>query len=262
MRIAFTFLLINLLTSLRLFGHHAIEQPGDTICYYVSLNPVYEHKVLEVHQSLLCFEYQDRYGKTDSVRMNFYDWRHQLMAGVSLPKHFGRNTYSLDLSDFGLAYNNQHITVEVLAEDGKKTETILKLISKPKTEPPSVEIFVNPVQMLCAESGRNLVEFYSTIKGGKAPYTVEWKVTTGSETALLYQPKKVTVQHRGTTPSIQVDRVPSYYVQVQVIDDCGNVGKQVVLVQCISTREKPNAVLLQPVPSLPPAVPLPLTGKQ
>jgi hypothetical protein len=235
--------------SVSAFG--ARQPVEDTTCFYVNLNRVYEDKILELHHSAVCFEYEDFYGQAPHLKMEFYNWQRELIASVEMPKHYGKNSYSLNLQQLGLPFNNQIFTLEVTTETGRKMESVFRLVPPPDKPDPLVDIFVNPVKLKCNAPEGNLVEFYGTISGGKAPYQLEWTVTNASQSALLYQPKKVEVSREGSTPAIQVDQTPGYQVQLSVTDACGKVGRQAVQVQCESNYEKANSLLFQPIPTLP-----------
>lgn len=249
--IPYSLFLIGLLA---LAGGRATAQTAaaDSSCSYVNVNQLYPHKVLELHRAVVCFEYEDLYGRDSTLQMTFYDWRRKQIAALKVPKHYGKNAYSLNLQQLGLAYNGEHFTLEVINETGRPMESVFKLVPPPDMPDPEVEIFVNPVSLQCGAPKGNLIDFYGKIKGGKAPYEVEWTVTNGAQSSLLYRPGKVTVREPGTTPAVQVDHTPSYYVQLLVTDACGSQGRQIVHVRCQNQEDKANSLLFQPVPSLPP----------
>jgi len=224
---------------------------ADTTCMYVNLNKLHEQKLVELYHTLICFEYEDVYGTDPFLPMRFYDWQHQLIAQTDMPKQYGRNAYSLDLVQLGIPFNRQIFTLETVNETGKKMTFVFRLNPPPDLPDPVVDILVTPVSLRCNQSTGNLVAFYGTIKGGKAPYQVEWTVANASQSALLYQPRSMKVDKAGQIPAIEITQSPEYVVQLHVTDACGNEGKQIVSVRCQEHKDNPNTLFWQPLPQVP-----------
>jgi len=220
-------------------------------CFFVSLNQVYEHQIVEIQHSNVCYEYVDPYGKEPLFKLSFFDWQHTLLASVNLPKKFGRNEFAIDLRQLGIPFSNQLITLETAVENGKKLKSTYRLIPPADTPDPVVNIVVNPVLVNCGRPEGNVIEYYGSITGGKASYTVEWTVTNAAQSALLYQPSMSTIPKPGTTPVIRIDESPGYMVNLLVTDGCGKKGEQTISVRCEKNAEKPNVLLFQPVTTLP-----------
>jgi hypothetical protein len=216
-------------------------------CMYINLNKLNEGKVIDLYDSIICFEYEESKVKEQSFEMLFLDWESNKIAGVKLVKKYGLNTYKLDLTQLGIKFEKQVFTARVLSGDGKHMDFIFRLVPPPVFEKPLIDIYVNPITMKCDSVGGNLVEFYGEIKGGKAPYNINWQVLDESQSNQLYKPKNVVIKEKGYTPSIQVDKLPSYVVLLHVKDACGVESKQAVSITCTKNKDKSNSIMYQPI---------------
>lgn len=223
-----------------------ISKAQEKAVYYLNINDATVDKVHEVAEEKLHLQYFDAYGKWEEIPLKIYDWKRNIIVNVVLDKTNGLNNYSLTLSDLYNGWElNKVYVCELKDEAGKKHEISIKLIPPVVNEAPEVNILVNPKHLTCNDLSFALVEFYGEIKGGKAPYTLNWYVLNSHRTAFLYQPKEELINTQGASSYINVDIAPDYYVALFVKDACGNVVKKLVNVACEDNKKKINTLFIE-----------------
>jgi len=243
-------LLIMLLRSATAFGQQqsGTKVEDKAVPYYIDLNSARADQIYTAQVDIMGIKYTDGYGRWSDLPIVIYNWKQEKVAGVSLEKTFGVNYYSLKLSDiydgweFGKVYR-----CELADESGKKYVLPIKPINPPEKKGPDIDLVVNPISLDCDAIAKNLVEFYGEIKGGKAPYKVDWFVLNDARTDFLYQPKEERILQAGTTAYIQVDRDLDYYVLLYVQDACGSIKKKMVHMTCEERKKKINTIFLEPM---------------
>lgn len=230
----------------------AIESSGrDSTCFHININRINELKSVEFIHPDICLDFYDSYGIKDTLDLFLYDWRGNLLSHPRLKKSYGNNSYSINLNQYNIEAGKEAYRLKVFNDAGKKYILYFKLLPPPEKPDPIVDIFVNPVELQCEEPTGNLIEFYGTIDGGKAPYNVSWVIMNEGQTSLLYQPRRLTISKPGYTPSIQINKSPSYAVMLHVTDACGNDGQQIVNIQCKPDIEKSNNLFIELLPDSP-----------
>lgn len=224
------------------------DMPG---CFHVNVNKLNENKVVQLPLIPLCIEYDDKYGKASQLSMKLFNWKHELIKSEVLDKSYGKNDYIVNLEEYGISEDGELYHLVFENELRKKYALSFRIPLPPDKPDPLVNIFVNPVLLECASSEGNLVEFYGSIEGGKAPYDIRWILLESNNEALLYRPEENKVEKAGYTPTIQIDKSPGYIVMLEVRDSCGKEGKQIVNVKCDERLEKYNSVFIQPIPEFP-----------
>jgi hypothetical protein len=216
--------------------------------YYVNFNDMPVNEITEVRESLLSFQYDDRYGQWKNIALKIYNWKRENVATVALAKTFGANYYNLKLDDYYTGWNlDETYTCEITNEAGKKMQMSIRPVAVPKKPEPNVGIIVNPLQLQCDGVSPASVEFVGDINGGKTPYTIQWAVLNNERTALLYQPLEEIIRVDGKTSVITVGKSPDYYVILEVKDACGNIVRKEVHMVCDMPTKKINTVFVEPI---------------
>ena len=219
--------------------------------YYIDVNTVDKKNVYEIQEGSLSFQYHDKFGQSGQIPLTIYNWKLEVVGNFELDKNFGLNNYTIDLgSKIGSLETNKVYYCALVDESGEKHEWNFKNISPVRSKDLTIDIIVNPKRMSCNNISPNLVEFYGRIEKGKAPYTVRWYVMNQGKSDFLFQPKEDKLNKRGRTSVVQVDKVPSYYVVMEVTDACGTSAKQMVFLDCQKQKKRINTMFIQPLKTL------------
>jgi len=219
-------------------------QAPDTACYYINLDNRFHqgtHVLADFH---LCLQYTDRLARGNQVKLNFLNWKRQVVGTYSLPKSYGSNSAELDLSSVGVWEAEKTYTISFTNEIGQKRQIPFKIILN-EPDQPQVDIQANPLSLDCEAVEGNLVDFHGFIRGGKAPYQVFWQVLHDNGETHLFQPREDHIPKAGYTPTIQVTKSPSYYVMIDVFDACDQQAQQILYVSCEGKIEKNNTLFLK-----------------
>jgi len=227
-----------------------VAQEIKKVPYYISLNDANGATVRDISDKTLSLQYYDSYGRLKDIALSIYDWKRVLVATVSLDKAFGLNSYVIDLDNVYSDWKPRSLyTCELKDENNRKYVLPFRLVPPPETPGPDVSILVNPIEVSCEDVTSNVVEYYGSIDGGKAPYTVQWYIMNDSRTQFLYQPREEIITKAGKTTVISVDANPDYYVVMFVKDACGNLQQKVVNLTCEENRKKINSVFIEQLES-------------
>lgn len=219
--------------------------------YYIEFSGSDPSAVAEIQNHFLSLRYNDRHGKESDLVLRVYDWKRVLIAQYQMRKTFGVNYFNIDLEQDVQLETGRIYSCEAVNEGGRKLVALFKLVSPIRTDPPQINIVVNPVSFDCNDPLKNSVEFYADIKGGRPPYAVNWYVMNRARTNFLYQPRKELVSRPGNTPAIFVDSAPDYYVMLLVQDACGMESRQMVNLTCGEKNKKVNTIFVEPLDALP-----------
>lgn len=215
--------------------------------YYIDLNNAAPGKVYDVRDEMLSLEYRDSYGTWKEVPFRIYDWKHELVGSAALGKTFGLNHFTVRLNELNTSWETGKVYVcRFEDESGRKYELPIRIASPAKTAGPVIDIVVNPLAMKCDGLSASVAEFYGNVKGGKAPYTINWVITNSNRTDLLYQPREEVIT-TGRSSVITVDKAPDYYVLLQVKDACGNVEQKMVHLMCGERKKKVSTIFVEPL---------------
>lgn len=238
---AFAVALIVVLSSFAAVGQGLKKTP-----YYINLNASDGAKTHEITDETLALQYTDAYGRWPEIPLKITDAEGKPVATVSLGKVYGLNSFVVALKDIYSDWKNDHTYFCTLKdEQGKIYELPFRLVEAPEKPGPAVSIVVSPEQMSCDDLSFSVVKFYGDIKGGKAPYQVNWYVLNNERTDFLYQPREQILEASGTTPVITVDKTPDYYVVLYVKDACGNEEQSIVQLVCEDKRKKINTIFVE-----------------
>jgi hypothetical protein len=222
--------------------------------YYLDMNRGGQ-AVHDIQSEFLNIQYHDFYGRKPEILLDLLNEKRERAAQFVLSKQYGLNHFRINL---GAAYaswpKGAIYSCRVTDEKGKRMELLLRR-SLDDSEKPEISIFVNPIDLACeAEPSGHLVDFYGSITGGKAPYSVSWYVMNESRSVLLYQPRIETIERPGNTVTTRIDEQPPYYVVAIVKDACGKEDMQMVQLVCEDAKKKINSVFLEPLRQIPQTV--------
>jgi hypothetical protein len=216
--------------------------------YYISIDHALPNNVVDIQDHLLSFSYNDRYGHWKMLNLKIINWKQEQVASLALDKSYGENYYNINLQDIASTWEIDKIYLCKFSDEaGHKYTLPIRPVPPPEKPGPVVDIVVNPILLQCDDLSTSLVEFVGSIKGGKAPFTVNWLVVDGSREHLLYQPHETVIQEDGLTPVITVDKRPDYHVVLQVKDACGNIEKKEVHLMCEEKDKKVNTLFVEPI---------------
>jgi hypothetical protein len=216
--------------------------------YYINANTAVKSDVYEIQDGLLHIQYEDKHGAWKEFQLALLDWKYEQVGTFVMDKTFGLNHYTLDLSVRlpGLETDKNYFC-SFLDEGGVKHEWMFKNIPPVKSENLKADILVNPIRVECKKEQGNLAEFYSDIKDGKAPYTINWFVMDQGMVNFLYQPREELVTLEGKGSVIQVDHAPGYYVIMDVTDACGTKARKMVFLDCEEMKKKTNTIFVETI---------------
>jgi len=239
-----TVLLVVVLTPGCLVGQ-TIQQTKTA--YYFDINKASALAVHELQEPSLNIQYDDRYGTSPEVRLVLLNWKRERVATYTLSKSFGLNHFKINLGQVFEAWREGDVYTCTLTDEMKNSYELLIKKNTSVTNPPEVDIFSNPISLSCKQPGSNLVDFYGTIRGGKAPYTVNWYVVNEAKTGFLFQPRTEIIERPGNSMAVRVDSNPSYYVMMVVVDACQKEAKKMVYLTCKTTDKNVNTIFVEPL---------------
>ena len=226
-----------------LLGPCLMAQPAT--CYSLSLSEHFNEHELIVPDFQTCLTYHDRYGAADHLIISCHDQYGRVVGEYRMAKTLGANEVPLDLHQLGVARTDARYTLSFINERGQRYRIPFRVQVSENTQP-TVNIEADAVMMDCEASQGNLVHYYGTITGGKAPYQARWTVVDDSGQD-LYQPREDHIAKKGQTPTVTVESTPTYYVALEVKDACGETAQQVVNVQCDGVLEKSNTLFVKSI---------------
>jgi hypothetical protein len=230
-------------------GQQQINSNSDSICLYIPLTSNKEIEVNKITNKVLCFSYDDKYGRNPQLPVRILDWKQKEVAHLTLDKKYGLNEYSVGLE--GLVSNleiGQMYHLIARNDVGRSYKINFMLIDPPDQWDPVPDIIPNGVEVFCESSQQSTVEYYGKISGGRAPYEVTWYVfKNASGESLLYKPKKLIIEKEGDVPFISVESALDYYVLLNVIDACGSERDKVVHIVCDEQEEGKFNMLFEPI---------------
>jgi hypothetical protein len=228
-------------------GFSTLAQEIKKTPYFINLNTADGTRIHELRDEMLSVHYTDAYGRNKEILMTIYNWKRDIVTTLSLNKVYGLNSFIINLREFYTAWEfNQVYVCQLKDESGRQYELDFKIIPPSESPIPTVDIVVAPEQMSCDNlTAGNLVNYYSDIKGGKAPYIVDWYVINSSRTDFLYQPREEVIATADKTTMITVDKNPSYYVMLLVKDACGNTQQKIVNLVCEDARKKISSIFIE-----------------
>jgi hypothetical protein len=217
---------------------------------YFNINQADASKTFNVYDGDVNLEYLDNVGSAASISLRFYNWKSELQGIYTLDKTLGSNHYSFNLEDIGLEVkDNEVYRCEFTDERKTKYEWNIRCAVKPADNLPSPSISVKPLQVACKDDleDGNLIEFYGSVTGGRAPFVLQWYTLNEARTEFLHQPNEVQMADAAAVSMIRIDKDPVYNVMLLVTDACGNIGKQMVRVSCNAKKKKINSIFVEPL---------------
>ncbi len=215
--------------------------------YYIDVMTVEKAQITEIQEGVLHIQYTDKVGQWKQIPLQIFNWKLELVGSFYLDKAFGLNHYAVDLSEkLATIEMGKTYSCVMIDESGNRYTWNVRPVEAVKSEDLTVNILINPLHLACAEEYGNLVEFYGDIQFGRAPYSVRWYVMNVGKTDFLYQPREDLVSSPGNTAIIQVNKMPAYYVMIDVTDACGTNSKKMVFLDCQQNKKKINTIFVDP----------------
>lgn len=218
--------------------------------YYIDMTsslPSTKPMIMDFNDSSLNIRYHDYVGKSKRIEVRLINWKKEIVSSFQLEKEFGLNFFHIPLNTTGLGIIKDQVYTLEMKDELKHSHNVLIRWIVPELPKLTTDIIVNPKFLECDNEFGNVVEFYSNVSGGKAPYTINWYVMNDHRTELLYQPRSEKIDQPGKTASIMVDKSPDYYVLVWTVDACGNEDKQTVHLTCEEGKKKINTLFVSPL---------------
>ena len=230
-----------LMATAQLFDNKGDKQP-----YYFNIGAASRGEVFEIYDHLLSFQYDDKYGKSNELPLQIFNWKMEPEATVMLGKVYGANYFNIDLSKIIPVQYDQIYHLRIRNELGHVAEAAFQLMEEVESDM-TIDIIVNPLGLKCESPEGNLVEFFGNIQSGRTPYSVNWYVLNGEGTNLLFQPISEEISAPGKTSAIQVDVTPAYYVMLHVVDACGHEQQKMLQLTCSEEEDGINTIFVEPL---------------
>lgn len=241
-----------ILSGFLLLSHVSNGQGTTTrAVYYFDINSSVAMAINDLSSDVLAIQYHDFYGSTSSIILSLFDKSNKVVVQYELQKQFGLNHFKIAL---GSVYSNWpagEIYTCRMTDEKRHTYTLPLRKTAEKVDPLEIGIITSPIQVTCDELTGNVVDYYASISGGKAPYEVNWYVLNSNRNTFLFQPRQEIIERPGKSMSVRVDANPSYYVMVLVTDACGQEAKQMVYLVCQDNKKQINTLFVEPLQSLP-----------
>lgn len=230
------------------FGFVPNSRPGQDTAYYLDLTATHKTKIYEVQGTGLYLKYNDEIGKSKYIDITLRNWKNEEVSKLTLSKSFGLNYYRIPFSYLNGKLEDRQLYELTASDENGKLHGLKFVPSLNKDEEtPEVELVLNPVSDVCNEvPGQTIVEVYGKIKGGKAPYDIQWDVYAGSKQGLLYKPQKEQLKDQHEASRIMIDKAPDYFIQLKVKDACGAEELQTVHVLCEEKGRRVHTLFIEP----------------
>lgn len=217
---------------------------ADTTVYYVHLNAVQGgFEQIAYHGGRIGVIFDDKFGMKDSVQVVLENSSDQNSRSYVFRKNFGHNRFLLENADLSGLEEPTIFGLSLVDDMGKKYTKDLLIDPKKDAVPVEAEIIKSPITIDCQTPSNTLIEFFSEVKGGKAPFLIEWKFS-GSDSD---HEKLLPIQ--GYSSGVLVDLAPPYQIQLKVTDSCGEIAYQLVNVACDASRPNYNSILFNVDPT-------------
>ncbi|MEI9921940.1 MAG: hypothetical protein WDO14_24575 [Bacteroidota bacterium] len=224
-----------------------IDSHGEEVTpFYISFDTPLQTSVAEIRGEFLNISYRDAIGESETITLSITDSKRKFVKKLQLVKQFGQNYFNMKLTDYGIDFVEGHSYVcRLTNEKAESRERAIRYVEKDK-KPITASILVDPKYLSCeVTDGSNLIDFYSQISGGTAPYKVNWYIMNANRTQFLYQPTYAVLQSATLSSSVQVDKDPVYFVLLQVTDNCGSEQIASVQIICEQNEKKVNTLFFQ-----------------
>ena len=211
---------------------------SDTTVYYVHINDVQgDFQQIAYHGGKIGVIFEDKFGAKDSVRVVVENKTDQNSDSYIFRKSFGNNSFLLSDVDLSRLEEPTIFDLSLVDDMGKKHKKNLLIDPRREELPIAANIVKSPINIDCQTPANTLIEFFSDVKGGKAPYLIEWKFSQ-SESDF-----KELIPVQGYSSGILVDLPPPYHIELKVTDSCGMIDYQTVNVACDVSAPNYNSIL-------------------
>ncbi|WP_192350842.1 hypothetical protein [Algoriphagus sp. Y33] len=211
---------------------------SDTTVYYVHLNAVQgDFQQIAYHGGKIGVIFEDKFGTKDSVRIVLENKADQNSDSYIFRKSFGNNSFLLANVDLSGLEEPTIFDLSLVDDMGKRYKKNLLIDPLRDELPIQVNIVKSPINIDCQTPSNTLIEFFSDVKGGKAPYLIEWKFSGGDADF------EELIPIQGYSSGILVDLPPPYQIELKVTDSCGMIDYQTVNVACDVSAPNYNSIL-------------------
>ncbi|MDR7130067.1 hypothetical protein J2X69_002414 [Algoriphagus sp. 4150] len=211
---------------------------SDTTVYYVHLNVVQgDFQQIAYHGGKIGVIFEDKFGTKDSVRVVVENKSERISTSYIFRKSFGNNSFLLNNVDLSGLDEPTIFDLSLVDDMGKRYKKNLMIDPIRDELPIKASIIKSPINIDCQTPTNTLIEFFSDVKGGKAPYLIEWKFPQ-SESDF-----KELIPVQGYSSGILVDLPPPYQIELKVTDSCGMIDYRTVNVACDASAPNYNSIL-------------------
>ncbi|BDD12892.1 hypothetical protein FUAX_53240 (plasmid) [Fulvitalea axinellae] len=159
----------------------------------------------------------------------------EILTRLAMIKKPGVNRYLVNLTECQHKWESDklyRISIDGLA----RTALLFSLSDIEEIQP---EISTEVLELYCETPQASLLRFTGTVKGGKPPYKVSWRVAETLNAEIESIPLKASeiLEAPDQSSVLQANRPVGYYVILTAKDYCGREGMKVVYVDC--DGEKP-----------------------
>lgn len=234
---------IFLLGTVSLFAQQYDElenhlRTADTTVYYVQMNTVQgDFKQIAFHGGKIGVVYEDRFGSKDSVQLVLTNRSDGSTSSYIFSKRYGTNEFLLEQVDLSGLTEPAVFNLSLLDDMGKKYEKNLIIDPQKLVFPMAASIIKSPINIDCRTPSNTLIEFFSEIRGGKAPFLIEWRFAQSE------QEFEELIPIQGYSSGIIADLPPPYRIELKVTDSCGEIDYEIVTVACDESQPNYNTIL-------------------
>ena len=217
---------------------------ADTTVYYVHLNTVQsDFQQIAYHGGRIGVLFEDKFGAKDSVQVVLENKTDQISSSYLFRKSFGSNSFLLENVDLSGLKEPTIFELSLVDDMGKSYNMNLLIDPRRDELPITANIIKSPINIDCQTPANTVIEFFSEVNGGKAPFLIEWKFS-GADSDF-----KELIPIQGYSSGILVDLAPPYQIELKVTDSCGIIDYQRVNVACDASAPNYNSILfnLEPV---------------
>lgn len=220
------------------------RRTADTTVYFIDMmgNQASNYSVARGNKIGILFK--DQFGATDSISINFLELGTDHSFVKSFRKSFGMNSFLVQTDAFVQEGEVKTFQLAMKDDMGKSREKYLIVSDRPDGGEMAIDIINSPVNVDCQIPENTFIEFFSEVKGGKAPYQLEWKFGGAADKMEEFLPLQ------GYSSGIAVSLPPPYQISLKVTDSCGLVEFQTLQVSCETPNKASNSLLFSIVPAL------------
>lgn len=220
------------------------KRTADTTVYYININSsMGDSQLLAFHGGKIGVLFQDKFGVKETVNVQVTSLSRGESRDFEFAKNFGSNEFVLEDFDLSELDSISSFVFSIQDDMGKKYKKMLTVNPIKDENKIFAEIIKSPITIDCNIPTNTKIEYFSDVKGGKAPYLVEWGFGGVAEDT------QEIIPIQGYSSAVLVDLPPPYFISLKVTDSCGEVTFQTVQVACDTSSPTYNSILFNVDPS-------------